>query len=95
VYVAKKDPKNPTHLATRKLRTARRRVRSDLVLTTMPESQRKLVPRNTATFARSVGAHSQHTILEIAVGSRMTERKNPISTPLRKAESVESAETAA
>ncbi len=54
---------------------ARRRVRSDLVLTTVPESQRKLVPRNTATFARSMGVHTQRTILAIAVVSRKTERK--------------------
>ncbi len=61
-------------------------VRSNLVLTTVPESRRKLVPRNTVTFARSMGAHTRSTIIVIAVVLRKTEQKNPISTPLRKAE---------
>ncbi len=33
-----------------------------------------------------MGARTGRTILEIAVGSRKTERKNPISAPLRKTE---------
>ncbi len=86
VYAARKDPKNQTLLATRKLRTAIKRVRSDLVLTIVPESQRKLVPRSIATFARSMGARSQRTILEIAVGSKKTEWKNLFFAPLRKVE---------
>jgi uncharacterized phosphosugar-binding protein len=69
-YVARKDLTNPTLLVTRKLRTARRRVQSNLVLTIVSESQRKLVLRNTATFAKSMGA----------------EWINPVSVPLRKAE---------
>ena len=85
-YVARKDLKNQTLLATRKLCTARRRVQSDLVLTIVAESQRKLVPRNFAIFAQSMGARTGRTILEIAVGSRKTEWKNPVSAPLRKAE---------
>ena len=60
--------------------------RRDLVLTIVPEYQRKLVQRNIATFARSMGARTQRTVLEIAVGSRKTEQKNPVSVPLRKAE---------
>jgi hypothetical protein len=84
--VTRKDPKSPSLLPTRNLRTSRRRVRSDLVLTTIPESRGKLVPRNTVTFARSMGAHARCTILAIAVVSRKTEQKNPISAPLRKAE---------
>ncbi len=82
---ARKDPTNPTLLATRKLCTVRRTVQSDLVLTTVPESRRKLVPRNTATFARSMGARTRRTILAIAVVLRKTKRKNLISAPLRKA----------
>ncbi len=85
-YVARKDQRNQMLLATRKLRTAIKRVQNDLVLTIVPESQRKLVPRNFATFAQSMGAHSRRTILEIAVGLQKTERKNPFSAPLRKAE---------
>jgi hypothetical protein len=77
--VARKDPKNPTLLATRKLHTARRRVQSDLVLTIPPESQKKLMPINIATFARSMGVGTQCTILVIAVSLRKTEWKNPIS----------------
>ncbi len=75
-YVVRKDTKNLTVLVMRKLCTARRMVQSNLVLKLQPESQRKLVPRNTATFARSMGARTQRTILMIAVGSRETERKN-------------------
>jgi hypothetical protein len=85
-YVARKKSKNLALLATRKLCTARKRVQSNLVLKLQPEPQRKLVLRNTATFARSMGARRQCTILEIAVGLRKMERKNPISVPLRKAE---------
>jgi hypothetical protein len=62
-------------LAKRKLCTARRRVRSDLVLTIAPESQRKLMSGNIGTFARSMGARSRRTILVIAVGSRKTKLK--------------------
>ena len=58
VYVARKDQRNPMLLATRKLCTARKKVQSDLILKLQQESQRKLVPRNTATFARSMGAHT-------------------------------------
>ncbi len=74
-YVARKDPRNHTLLATRKLHTAIKRVRSDLVLTMVPESQRKLVPRNFETFARSMEAHSQRTMLEIATSLRKEETK--------------------
>ncbi len=49
-YVARKDPRNPMLLTTRKLLTARRRVHSNLILTIAPESQRKLMPRNIATL---------------------------------------------
>jgi hypothetical protein len=84
--VARKDPKSPMLLATSKLRTARRRVRSNLVLPTTPESQRKLVPRNTVTFTRSMGTRTQHTTLAIVVVSRKTEQKNLISAPLKMAE---------
>ena len=85
-YVARNNPRNQTLLMTRKLCTATRRVQSDLVLTIVPESQRKLLPGNFVTFARSMGVHSQRTILEIAVSLRKTEWKNPISALLRKAE---------
>jgi hypothetical protein len=50
-----------------------KRVQSNLVLTIAPESQRKLVPRNTVTFARSMGARTQCTILVIAISLRKTE----------------------
>jgi hypothetical protein len=85
-YVARKDPTNPMLLATRKLCTARRRVRSNLVLTIVPESQKSYVPRNTVTCARSMGAPTRRTILAAAIVSRKTKRKNLISVPLRKAE---------
>ena len=47
---------------------------------------RKLVPRNNATFARSMGARTRRTILVIAVGSRKMKWKNLMSMPLGKAE---------
>jgi hypothetical protein len=86
VYVAGKDPTNPTLLVTRKLRTARRRVRSNLVLTIVPESRKRYVPRNTVTCARSIGARTRRTTLAIAVVLRKAEWKNLISLPPRKAE---------
>ena len=48
---------------------------------------RKSVLRRTATCARSMGAHIPCTTLVIVVGLTRTERGNPISAPLRKAES--------
>ena len=86
MYVARKDLRNQTLLTTRKLCTAIKRVPSNLVLTTVPESQRKLVTKNFAAFGRSMGARSQCTILAIAASSRKTEQKNPILALLRKAE---------
>ena len=86
LYVARKDPRNLMLLVTRKLCTVINRVQSNLVLTIVPESQRKLMPRNTATFARSMGARTQCTIIVMVLGSRKTEWINPISVPLRKAE---------
>ena len=72
--MGRKDPASPTLLVTRKLHTARRRVRSNLVLR-VPESRKRYVPRNIATCARSMGACTRRTILTIAVVSRKTERK--------------------
>jgi hypothetical protein len=83
-YVARKDPTGLSLLATRNLRTAIKRVRSDLVLEESQSPEER--PRNTATFARSMGARTRCTILAIAVVSRKMEWKNPISAPLRKAE---------
>jgi hypothetical protein len=85
-YAARKDPRNLKLLATRKLRTAIKRVRSDLVLTIVLESQRKLIRRNIVTFARSMGARAQCTILVIAVGSRKRNGKTSVSALLRKVE---------
>ena len=48
MYAARKDLKNQMLLATRKLCTAIKRVQSNLVLTIVPESPNKLIPRNTA-----------------------------------------------
>jgi hypothetical protein len=75
VYAARKDPKDLTLLASRRLCTVRKRVRSNLVLMLLPRCQRKLVPRNTVTFATSMGAHTGHTVLEIAVDSKKMEEK--------------------
>ena len=85
-YVARKDPTSPSLLATRNLRTAIKRVRNDLVLEESQSPEENSCRETTATFARSMGAHTRCTMLAIAVVSRKTERKNPISAPLRKAE---------
>ncbi len=54
--------------------------------TDSPRVQKRYIPRNIATCARSIGAGTRHTILAIVIILRKTERKNPISVPLRKAE---------
>jgi hypothetical protein len=36
-------------------------------------------------LCRSMGVHIPHTILVIVIGLKRTERRNPISVPLRKA----------
>jgi hypothetical protein len=47
---------------------------------------RKSALRSIGTYARSMGAHIPLTTLVIVVGLRRTERRNPVSTPLRKAD---------
>jgi hypothetical protein len=42
--------------------------------------------RSVAAYARSIGAHTPHTIPGIVIGMRKTERRKPISIPPRKAE---------
>jgi hypothetical protein len=47
---------------------------------------RKSTLRSIATYARSMGAHIPPTTLEIVIGLGRTERRNPVSAPLRKAD---------
>jgi hypothetical protein len=47
---------------------------------------RKFALRSIATYARSMGMHIPRTTLVIVVGLRRTERRNPVSAPLRKAD---------
>jgi hypothetical protein len=47
---------------------------------------RKSTLRSIAAYARSMGAHIPCTILVIVVVLRRTERRNPVSVPLRKAD---------
>ena len=49
-----------------------------------PRVPKKARTEKHCDLARSMGARSRCTILEIAVGLRKTERKNPISALLRK-----------
>jgi hypothetical protein len=46
---------------------------------------KKVNCKGIVTCARSMGAHIPRTTLVIVVGLRRTERRNPISVPLRKA----------
>jgi hypothetical protein len=62
-----------------------RKGRRILVPSLQPGFPRKSISRNIATCARSMGACIPRTILMIVVGLRKTERRIPISTPLRKA----------
>ncbi len=47
---------------------------------------RKSALRSIATYARSMGAHTPRTTLVSVVGLRRMERRNPVSTLLRKAD---------
>ena len=47
---------------------------------------KKACAKKHCNLCKKLGVHTGCTILEIAVGSRKTERKNLISAPLRKAE---------
>jgi hypothetical protein len=50
------------------------------------KAPKKVRLKSVATGARSMGAHIPCTTLVIVIGLKMAERRNPISTPLRKAE---------
>jgi hypothetical protein len=50
----------------------------DLVLSSQPESPRKLAPRSIATSARNMGVHIPRTTQRVVVGTRKTEWKKPI-----------------
>jgi hypothetical protein len=70
----------------RSLLTRARKGRNLLVLIPRPGFPRKFALRSIATCARSMGAHIPCTTLVIVIGLKRTERRNQISTPLRKAE---------
>ncbi len=73
--------RNPTSLPTRA-----RKGRNALVPILRPGFPRKSNLRSIANFARSMGAHIPCTTLAIVIGLRRTERRNPVSAPLRKAD---------
>ncbi len=73
--------RNPTSLPTRV-----RKGRNALVPILRYGFPRKSKLRRIANSARSMGAHIPHTTLAIVVGLRRTERRNPVSAPLRKAD---------
>jgi hypothetical protein len=73
--------RNPTSLPIRA-----RKGRNALVLILRSGFPRKPALRSIATFARSMGVHIPCTTLVIVVGLRRTERINPVSAPLRKAD---------
>jgi hypothetical protein len=81
-YIPRRRPvHNP-----RKLLTRARKATSNLVPNLLPESQRNLAPRSTATYARGMGARTRCTIQEIFVSMARTKRRNTISTLPKKAE---------
>jgi hypothetical protein len=63
-----------------------RKGRNALVPILRSRFPRKSALRSIATYARSMGAHIPRTTLAIVVGLRRTERRNPVSAPLRKAD---------
>jgi hypothetical protein len=63
-----------------------RKGRNALVPIFWPGFPRKSALRKIATCVRNMGAHMPHTTLVIVVGSKRTERRNPISAPPRKAD---------
>jgi hypothetical protein len=79
--------RRPSWNLPRKLLTRARRGRYLLVLVPnlRPGFPRKSVLRRIATCAKGMGARTPRTIPRIVVGMRKTERRNPISMPLRKA----------
>jgi hypothetical protein len=70
----------------RSLPTRATKGRNALVPILRPRFPRKSVFRRTATCARSMGVRIPRTTLVIVVGLKRTERRSPISMPLRKAE---------
>ncbi len=60
--------------------------KKDQVLILRPVFPRKSVSQNIATYARSMGVHTQPTIPVSVVSMRKAELKNLVSAPLRKAE---------
>ncbi len=55
------------------------------VLNLRPVSQRKSVLQKVATSARNMGARTRPIVLTSVVSMRKTERRNPVTVPLRKA----------
>jgi hypothetical protein len=56
------------------------------VTNSMARVPKKSSLRSIATYARSMGVHIPRTTLVIAVGSKRTERRNPVSALPRKAD---------
>ncbi len=73
--------RNPTSLPIRV-----RKGRNALVPILRSGFPRKSALRSIATYARSMRVHIPRTTLVIVVGLRRTERRNPVSVPLRKAD---------
>jgi hypothetical protein len=61
-----------------------RKGRNALVLILWSGFPRKSDLRSIAYSARSIGAHIPRTAFAIVIGLRRTERRNPVSAPLRK-----------
>jgi hypothetical protein len=73
--------RNPTSLPIRA-----RKGQNALVPILWSGFPRKSALKSIATYARSMGACIPCTTLVIDVGLRRTERRNPVSAPLRKAD---------
>jgi hypothetical protein len=70
----------------RKLPLTARKGRKGQILILQPAFPRKSVLQKIASYARSMGAHTQPTVPVSVVSMRKTELKSLVSAPLRKAE---------
>jgi hypothetical protein len=78
--------RRPNQNLPRRLPTRARKGRNVMVPILQPGFPRKSTLRSIGTCARSMGARIPRKKLVIIVSLRRTERRSPISKPLRKAE---------
>ena len=84
-YATKKDPKNQTLLATRKLRIVRRRIRSNLVLNNPRVPKKACTKKHCDLCKKHGGAYTMHNTCNCRCFEKDGTEKSDF-TPLRKAE---------